>query len=298
MPEQEVREMETIDHELCLSKGHDLKDYYSARMYWRCRLRLVDSRIRYSRNLKGINKFYVRELRRVKRVIENYIEKSESGIVSGEFGEKYDDAVITLRKQDAYYYNLLQFFDYDFETEKINSAISDSDIANTERLFSEHDKKTILRNKLEKYPSCARFDLNTNEFNKCIDFHSSVSRCRQMVLTKIKEAENRDKFDCKKHSIEKYPDHLYLYNSEYMELMNRKRDEFKIDQNKEEAIERRLLELNRLMSGPRLSNIQLLNLRKFEEDKCNIDKKLENNMLKMTLSEECEKMVRQGEDKQ
>jgi hypothetical protein len=115
-----------------------------------------------------------------------------------------------------------------------------------------------------------------------------------MVMTKIKEAESRDKFECKKRSIEKYPDHLYLYNSEYMELINRKKDEFRIDTSKEEAVERRLLELNKLMSGPRLSNIQLLNLRKFEEDKCNLDKKVENNMLKMTLNEECEKMVKQG----
>ncbi|MDR2077361.1 MAG: hypothetical protein LBP39_00135, partial [Rickettsiales bacterium] len=148
--------------------------------------------------------------------------------------------------------------------------------------------------KLEKYPVCARFDLNTKDFDKCVDFYTNVDRCRTMVMTKIKEAESRDKFECKKRSIEKYPDHLYLYNSEYMELINRKKDEFRIDTSKEEAVERRLLELNKLMSGPRLSNIQLLNLRKFEEDKCNLDKKVENNMLKMTLNEECEKMVKQG----
>jgi hypothetical protein len=156
----------------------------------------------------------------------------------------------------------------------------------------------ILRAKLEKYPSCAEFDLNTPKFNKCIEFYTNIDECRQTVLTKMKEMENRDKFDCKKRSIEKYPDHLYLYNSEYMELRNRKKDEFKIDQSKEEAIERRLLELNRLMSGPRLSSIQLLNLRKFEENRCNIDKRLENNMLRMTLNEECEKVVKKEEEVQ
>jgi hypothetical protein len=297
IPEQEVREMETIDHELCLSKGHDLLDYYSARMYWKCRLRLVNSRIKYSRSLNGKNKFYIRELKRIRRVIKNYIEKSESSIISDEFGEKRDEDKVTLRKQDAYYYNLLRFFDYDFEVENLNSDVSEIDIINTEKSLIEGDKKAILRNKLEKYPSCAKFDLNAREFDRCIDFQISIDKCRQMVLTKIKEAENRDKFNCKKYSVEKYPDHLYLYNSEYMELMNRKKDEFRVDQSKEEAIERRLLELNKLMSGPRLSNVQLLNLRKFEENKCNMDKKLENNMLKMTLAEECERMIKEGEIK-
>ena len=40
IPEEEVREIETIDHEICLSKGVELTDNYSRRMYWQCRLNL------------------------------------------------------------------------------------------------------------------------------------------------------------------------------------------------------------------------------------------------------------------
>ena len=46
IPESEIREIETIDHEVCLSKGLEITDNYSRKMYWLCRLNLINERIK------------------------------------------------------------------------------------------------------------------------------------------------------------------------------------------------------------------------------------------------------------
>lgn len=286
IPEEEIRKMETIDHEVCLSKGLEITDNYSKRMYWSCRLNLINNRIRETNRGNDKNKFYITELKRVRNVIKNYLQKIKSDIDS-----KKSSKIVILQKKDAYYYNLLHFGDMDYDTEKVNSKSEISEILKIRESIAEKSEKSKLRENLKKFPECVVYDVGSDEFNKCLEFKNNIEKCRLIAEKKIKEKIVEDKFYCKEKAIEKYPDHLALYNSEYEELRNMKRDEFIIDRSKDEAIQRRLLELNNLMSGPRLSATQLIDLRKYEEDKCLMDKQLENSMSKVLLLGECENIV-------
>ena len=290
IPEEEVREIETIDHEICLSKGVELTDNYSRRMYWQCRLNLIIKRIRKVEKSNSKNKFYVTELKRIKKVITNYIEKIQNDIDYGNENNKLYNKTI-LRKEDAYYYNLLHFGKIDFDTENVNKYYEIAEVIETKNALEKKKKKQKLKADLKKFPECIIYDVESEDFNKCLEFKNSVEKCKELAEKKIKERDIEDKFYCKQLAIEKYPDHFVLYNSEYQELKNIKRHEYVINRTKEAEIERRLLELNSLMSGPRLSPNQLIGLRKYEEEKCLIDKKLENSMSRVLLIGECENMI-------
>lgn len=291
IPEEEIREMETIDHEICLSKGLEITDNYSRRMYWSCRLNLINERIKKTNRSNGKNKFYITELKRVKNVIKNYLQKIQSDIdYSGNY-DKERDKIVILQKKDAYYYNLLHFGKIDYDVEMVNTESEINEIIKVRDVMTKKNEKEKLRQDLKKFPECVVYDVGSDEFNKCFEFKNSVEQCRLMAEKKIKERAMEDKFYCKEKAVEKYPDHLALYNSEYEELRSMKRDEFAINRDKDEAIRRRLLELNNLMSGPRLSAPQLIDLRKYEEEKCLMDKQLENNMSRVLLLEECENIM-------
>ncbi|MDR2777556.1 MAG: hypothetical protein LBB24_02190 [Rickettsiales bacterium] len=300
IPENKVREIETIDHELCLSRGHDLFDNYSAKLYWNCRLKLLDDRIGRELGLKEKNFPHIRELRRMRVVMKNYMERALTRInffdrkidaFSNE--EPIDKYKLVLRREDAYYYNLLQFSKYDLDVQMVNTKDEIDTILFTRRLLDTERKKTSFKKNLEKYPECARFDLSSKEFTSCIEFKTKVENCKSQALKRIEDLEYKNKFDCKNEAIKKYPDHMALYNSEYQKLKSIKRDEFTINKEKDRAIERRLAELNTLISGPRLSAAQLIDLRKFEEQKCNMQKMIESNVSRALLIEDCEKMLKQ-----
>jgi hypothetical protein len=210
-----------------------------------------------------------------------------------------EEGKLILRKSSAYYYNQLNFSEYDFKTVAVNTSAEIAEMVATKKVLDADAQQKSLRYKLEKYPICARFDMDNRLFDRCVNVHLQLDKCKSLVAVRVSAIDHKDKFDCKKYAIEKYPDHLALYNSEYLELKelkNKKKDEFIVNKEQEEAVEKRLLELNKLMSGPRLSSTQLLNLRKFEEDKCNLDKRLENSALKMVLENECKGPSKELED--
>lgn len=293
LSENEVKELETLDNELCLAKGHNLSDEFSIKLYWSCRLDLIDDRINNSYDLKGKNKFYITELRRIKKVIINVLTKIESDFLDKlEYYIGKDERKIELRGKDKYYYNLLTFLNYDYTLLNVNSKREIKNIIKTRKKLEYDKKQDTIKENLEKYPECIVYNIKTPEFTKCIDFKKQIEECKNKVLAILNDRNMKNKFNCKQQAIEKYPDYMALYNSEYLELKNMKLDEFNIDRKKQKEREKRMAELNKLMSGPRLSNIQLIDLRKFEEKKCLMDKELENNLFKLTISGECEKILK------
>ncbi len=293
LSEDEVREMETLDNELCLAKGHNLATEFSIRLYWDCRKTLIDQRIEESYNRgRNKNKFYTTELKRIRKVIDNILTRIES-----EFTEKLEyyigkqDRKVELRGKDKYYYNLLKFLSYDYSLYNVNTKKEIKNIIETRQNLKVKKEKINIKDSLEKYPECIVFDIGTKDFTNCINFKFQIEECRKAVLEKLNKKQAENKFKCKQQSIEKYPDYMALYNNEYMELKNEKIDLYNINREKQEQREKRMAELNKLMSGPRLSNMQLINLRKFEEQKCLIDKELENNLFKLAISNECENLL-------
>lgn len=295
LSEEEVRKLETEDNEICLARGINNKTESGIVYYWDCRKQLIDERIKNARDFKGKNKFYIAELKRIRKVINNVTSRLES-----EFQTKLDyyegpkDYKVELRGDDKYYYNLLTFLNYNYPILDINTKREIENIIETRKALTEIEKEDTIRKNLEKYPQCIKYDIKTEEFKKCINFYLSVEECKMIVIKKMEERNVNNRFECKQKSIEKYPDHMALYNSEYQDLKNEKLDEFNIDRDKIAEREKRLAELNNLMSGPRLSKTQLIELRKFEEKKCLMDKELENNLFKLTVGNECENMLKEG----
>ena len=296
IPEEEVRELETQDNEICLARGINTETEFGIVFYWDCRKQLIDERIRDSRDLKGKNKFYTKELKRIRKVIDNVTSKIQSDFrMKLEYYEdEKKDYKIELRGDDKYYYNLLTFLNYDYPLLDVNTKRKIKDIVETRARLQDDKKESDVRKNLEKFPQCIKYNINTKEFEECINFYLSVEDCKKVVVQKIEQREIESKFNCKKQAIEKYPDYMALYNSEYEDLKNEKVDEYNIDREKEAAKQKRMAELNSLMSGPRLSKNQLLDLRAFEEKKCLMDKELENNLFKLTVGNECENMLKEG----
>lgn len=295
LSEDEVRQLETQDNEICLARGINNKTEFGIVYYWDCRKQLIDERIKKARDFKGKNKFYIAELKRIKKVINNVTSRLESEFQTKlDYYEEPKDYKVELRGDDKYYYNLLTFLNYDYPFLSINTKREIENIIETRKKLTEIEKEDNVRKNLEKFPQCIKYDIKTEEFKKCIDFYLSVEECKIIVIKKMEERDINNKFECKQKSIEKYPDHMALYNSEYQDLKNEKLDEFNIDRNKIAEREKRLAELNNLMSGPRLSKTQLIELRKFEEKKCLMDKELENNLFKLTVGNECENMLKEG----
>lgn len=295
LSEDEVRQLETQDNEICLARGINNKTEFGIVYYWDCRKQLIDERIKKARDFKGKNKFYIAELKRIKKVINNVTSRLESDFQTKlDYYEGPKDYGVELRGDDKYYYNLLTFLNYNYPILDINTKREIENIIETRKKLTEIEKEDNVRKNLEKYPQCIKYDIKTEEFKKCIDFYLSVEECKIIVIKKMEERDINNKFECKQKSIEKYPDHMALYNSEYQDLKNEKLDEFNIDRDKIAEREKRLAELNNLMSGPRLSKTQLIELRKFEEKKCLMDKELENNLFKLTVGNECENMLKEG----
>ena len=295
LSEDEVRQLETQDNEICLARGINNKTEFGIVYYWDCRKQLIDERIKKARDFKGKNKFYIAELKRIKKVINNVTSRLESDFQTKlDYYEGPKDYGVELRGDDKYYYNLLTFLNYNYPILDINTKREIENIIETRKKLTEIEKEDNVRKNLEKYPQCIKYDIKTEEFKKCIDFYLSVEECKIIVIKKMEERDINNKFECKQKSIEKYPDHMALYNSEYQDLKNEKLDEFNINRDKIAEREKRLAELNNLMSGPRLSKTQLIELRKFEEKKCLMDKELENNLFKLTVGNECENMLKEG----
>ena len=295
LSEDEVRQLETEDNEICLARGTDPNTEFGIVYYWDCRKQLINERIRKARDYKGKNKFYITELKRIKKVIDNVTSKLESNFQTKlDYYDGVDDYKIELRGNDKYYYNLLTFLNYDYPFLSINTKREIKNIIETRKKMYDIKKEDETRQNLEKFPQCIKYDIKTEEFKKCINFYLAVEECKKVVTQKMIDRDVKNKFDCKQQSVNKYPDYMALYNSEYQDLKNEKLDEFNIDRDKIAEREKRLAELNNLMSGPRLSKTQLIELRKFEEKKCLMDKELENNLFKLTIGNECENMLKEG----
>ncbi|MDR1425462.1 MAG: hypothetical protein LBI70_00490 [Rickettsiales bacterium] len=302
IPENEIREIETLDHELCFSEGHDLLDNYGAKLYWSCRLRLVDERIEKELALRQKNFFYIGELRKIRVIIKNLRDRAKSRanfydsgeIISSETTKQTDNYRLILRRENAYYYNLFEFSKYDLDFQSLNTENEIRETTSNIEILNDKKIKLAFKKNLEKHSECAKFNFKSKHFIDCLKFKNEVENCKTMALEKIKNLEYKNKFDCKIESIKKYPDHMVLYNSEYQELKNIKRDEFILNKERDDAVKRRLAELNTLISGPRLSSIQLIDLRKYEEQKCNMQKMVESNVSKSLLIEECENMLKKS----
>lgn len=293
IPEDEVREIETQDNEFCLSRGTNTETEFGIKFYWDCRKQLINQRIKDSIDLKGKNKFYTTELKRIKKVINNVINRIET-----EFENKLEyylkekeDYKIVLQGKDQYYYNLLTFLNYSYPRLSINDKKEIIQILQTRKDLSRTKEENDIKKNLEKFPECIKYDIKTKEFEECINFKYKIEDCKKAVAEKLSNRDINNKFSCKQQSIDKYPDHFALYNSEYNDLKNEKLDLYNINREQQDKRQKRLRELNKLMSGPRLSKVQLIDLRKFEEKKCLMDKELENNLFKLTISNQCEEIL-------
>ena len=292
IPEEEVRKIETIDDEICKSRGHSYEDEYTRELYWTCRLQLVNERIdNYKYKTKGGNKFYVVELKRIRQVIKNTTAKIRSFIEDRISGEEMNDRQIVLRGDEAYYYNLLSFLHYEYVPNNINSSREIKSIIAFRQIQNKQDKKQSINQYLKKYPKCIKYDTKSKEFDECIANNVKIDKCAESIEEKLKSREVEVKFNCKQKAYQDYPDYMALYNSEFEELQNMKVDEYIADKEASDKRAKRMAELNKLMTGPRLSKNQLINLRNYAERKCLIDSEIEANFYRLSLSNECEKLL-------
>ena len=296
------KNMEIKDHEICIMNG--LEEYvdFSEINYWKCRIGLIKDKKKYVNQKVGNNKFYSRELNKIIKVMEIRLDKSNRELLnvtgnSEELHRNKKNKELVLKDSDSYYYNLLSK-KTDYPLENFNAIKNREEIKTI--LAKEEEKRNNfsknIQELLKNYPECIKFRFKEELFKKCASLSDEIKKCLQKTELAIERKTIENSFLCKEDSVKEYPDHLALYNSEFEELKEIKLDKYVINRELEKKINDRKLELTNLMSGPKLSKKQLINLRKYFEKQCLMDKELGMRMFMSLMENECVDLVEKGKE--
>ena len=276
----EVLRIDNKDHEECIEKVN-MHSNDALELYWNCRVDLINS---YIENVKTSSEFstdYKKELQFIKKIILYRREEALDKVYQERYNKRYVQTVF-LDDKDWYYFDLIN---EKFSTEII--YVQQLRESKSRKQKIEEDKQ---KDKLQRESVCYKYKNNLKLYNKCLESLRLSAVCLDTLEESVLEKELEYKFECKKAANEKYPDTLVLYNREYERLNNIKKDEYVVDRENDKKIDNRKKELNKVISGPKLSKIQILNLRKTEEKNCFADKSRDLNVFRGVLIDQCEKV--------
>lgn len=276
----EVLRLDNNDHEVCINKVN-MSNADALELYWSCRVSLIND---YISNVKNDSKYssdYQKELLNMKRVIMYRKEEAMDKIYQERYNKRYVQTVF-LRDSDWYYFDL------------INEKFS-TEIIYVQQLRERKNKKKEIENnkkidKTRRESVCYRHKNNIKDYNMCLESLRLSDVCLDTLEESVSEKELEYRFNCKVAANEKYPDTLIFYNNEYERLNNIKKDKYVIDRENDKKISDRKKELDNTISGPKLSKVQILELRKKEEKDCFNDKIMDLNLFRSILSEQCEEI--------
>ncbi len=273
-----VIKLDSDHHDMCSQKVKDKNDLES---YWTCRINLMQKYITTNKRNKSFSEDYMHALQTVYKIVTYRKEQCLDKIYRQKFGSRYTQTVF-LNDTDAYYFDLIK--------ERFSTDILYANQVYTKQQEEEDLKKTRLMSRVKKEANCYHLRENSIKYTKCLELQEAKETCFEEIEKKLKDTEMQHKFECKKQAIETYPDNLVLYNREFERLNNLQHDQYIIDRDLTQKTENRKKELSNLISGPKLSKQQLINLRKDVEIQCNIDKQKILEDLSFNLNKECEEL--------
>lgn len=278
---EEVLRIDSYDHEECINKVNML-NADALELYWSCRVNLINDYISKTKNSPEFGLDYKKELQSIKKVILYRKEEALDKVYQERYNKRYVQTVF-LEDKDWYYFDLIN---EKFSTEIV--YVQQLREIKNERQKSDDAKR---QERLKRESVCYKYKSDAKAYNRCLESLRLSSVCLDTLEESVLEKELEYRFNCKKEANEKYPDALVFYNNEYEKLNNMsKQDKYVVDRDNEKKIINKKKELDKSISGPKLSKSQILELRKTEERNCLVDKVRNLGLFRDLLIEQCEKI--------
>lgn len=280
MEKGEVVKLDNTQHERCINEV-DMKSNDALEFYWSCRVNAINDFINKIKNSREYGRNYKKELQNIKRVIMYRKEEAMDKIFQEKYNKRYVQTVF-LHDDDWYYFDIIN--------EKFSSEIIYiQQIKQTKEKQKEIEIKDE-KEKLRRESTCYKYKSNKKNYNKCLESLRLSEICISTLENSVLEKELEYRYECLEKANEKYPDSLVLFNNEYERLVNLKKDKYIINREEDVKINKRKHELNGVISGPKLSKQQLVELRTDEKNNCIADRFKDLNMFRSILLEQCEKV--------
>ena len=280
---EKVVSLDASHHENCI-ENVNMKSPDALEFYWNCRVNLINDHINEVKKDKDFDKEYRKEIQNVKRVILYRREEALDKIYQERYSKRYVQTVF-LKDTDWYYFDIIN--------EKFSTEIIYVQQLREVEFLKNKKKEEQERDKRKRESLCYKYKYDLKKYTNCLETLRMSEVCMETLEESVLEKELEYKFECKKEAYTKYPDTLVLHNNEYERLMNLKKDKYIINRKQEEKEKERKKELNKMISGPKISKPQLVDLRKSEERDCLTTKVKDLDIFRSILLEQCEK-VKEG----
>ena len=255
-----VEVIKTIEHEddnLCMMQGVEFEYNNTRKIYWQCRLRIINQRISGEFDNYGYSLLYKKEFKRLRRIIKNRIKNEEEKIIAeidGCIDEKEHNYCIILKKQFLKENNIdYNYFSCREDLKKARDGKNDFSNLDNEyimKILEYHDeiKKENSKNIYTVQNECIKYVGNAEKLKKCQIALEKIKGCYSNIDEKMFQRRIDDKIYCEKLSQKKYPDSLSKFEETKQDTLN--------------------------MLGPKMNKIDIISLREKTFNECFKDRTL------------------------
>lgn len=216
---QKIELVEFEDDNLCMMEGVEFKNIDTRKLYWECRLRIINQRIYNQNENYGYSLIYKTELKKLKKAIEKKI-KEQNKILLSQIKNSIDETehkyCISLKNEDNMPYFKCR--------EQLSNKRKDNDIIFTNNKdFIKNNIKIkdveITTDDIVISENCIKYASNKEKLNKCMDSVNNYNECIKTIDDKINKRKLDDKIYCSRSSINKYPDSLFDNKNQSEDMM-------------------------------------------------------------------------------
>lgn len=265
-----LQKIEEEDNNLCIMQGVQYEDKDTRKIYWQCRLRVINQRIAGEFDNYGYSLLYKREFKRLRSLIKKRIKEQEKiaqAEVNSTLEEKEHSYCLMLRDQSN---NKIDTYDYFKCRESIenikrkNKGYFEQSNEQMLKILQPEDNKSATPQKLKTIiieKDCVKYAINADKLKQCQEAMRNANQCIKNTSDKLIQRQIDDKIYCRKLSIEKYPDSLAKFDNAA--------DSFSF--------------------GPKVEKLNIIDLRNKEYDECLEERGAKFKVYSLFLENECKK---------
>lgn len=268
IPNEVLNYIEMEDDNLCMMQGVEFKNQDTRKIYWECRLRVINQRISGEFDTYGYSLLYKREFKRLRRIIKNRIKEQKRmaiAEINNSLEEKEHNYCVMLKDQSQQGSVVVyDYFKCREDLEKLRNGDNNfSNLSNDYviKIFEyQNETAEIKTNTTFVERECIKYVSDEKKLKKCEEAIKKINQCSLGIDEKIMQRRIDDKIFCTKSSIEKYPDELAKFNDASNDAIS---------------------------FGPKMNKIDMVGLREKEFAKCYKERTLKIVKYKDYLEEQC-----------
>jgi len=268
------------DHNSCITKYTSYND--ENKEYWECRLKVINQRIyNNANNYDGHKTAYKNEILKMRKEIKSNIkeiDKRRQKIL--DYNEKKEHDYCTLFKTgQEQYSNAYNYYSCRNKIKDLNKNKDNYlDLTNATifKIFQQNEQTEKKSKSILIQNECVKYASNVDKLEKCEEALKRIEKCSKEIDLTIQQRKINDSEFCIRDSIEKYPDSLATFEN---------KNDTSIDSlnNDKVALTSGIL----LMSGPKTSKINLIELRDKAYNDCMRERKKKLDEYNLYLLDQC-----------